>query len=403
MDKPHLHLWESVTNDHPDFETQIERLGHKGTHYVPKEGAHYDCAPSVYSYKTRENAETIGLLLWLARPLKCYQKEQELLEVFPDPAIEALQQANVAAVRLTSLLNGRLGRGEQTSGYLTQLNDNKDIPIVLDTGASFLLSPVLSDFVTPIRPCDIKSMTGITDSVQVEGVGEVKWLIRDMHGKPGLIRVQAYYIPKATIQLFSPQSYFQKHSSGSCYFDANITKFTHSDGSVLTFESTSNLESNLPLLWPIDLSVNLSSNVFTLGPLGHRALEAKLSLLGNSNRNLTNEQKELLFWHQRLGHAGQGWLQSLMRPSKPVIGERLESIIPIKQPKTASCSKVDPCQACAMSKQSFQSPKRGRRVVILAREMAIGSDDLKPGDCVSIDQFVSRTPGRLLQSRGCNA
>jgi len=192
------------------------------------------CAIGLQS--STENAETIGLSLRLARPLKCYRKEQELLEIFPGPAVEASQQANVAAVRLTSLLNGRLGRGEQTSGHLTQLNDNKDIPIVLDTGASFSLSPVLSNFVTPIRPCDIKSMTGVTDSARVEGVGEVEWAIRDMHGKPGLIRVQAYYIPKATIRLFSPQSYFQKHSSGSCYFDANITKLTQSDGSVLTFE-----------------------------------------------------------------------------------------------------------------------------------------------------------------------
>ena len=79
MDKLYLQLWESVTNEHPDFETQMERLGYKGTHYVPKEGTHYDCAPSVYTYKTRENAETIGLLLRLARPLECYRKEQQLL------------------------------------------------------------------------------------------------------------------------------------------------------------------------------------------------------------------------------------------------------------------------------------------------------------------------------------
>ncbi len=402
MSKLYLQLWDTVTDEHPEFQTQMERLGYKGTHFVPKEGTHYDCAPSVYEYKTRENADTIGLLLKLARPLECFHKEQEPLEVFPDPALEALRQANVAAVRLTSILNGRLGRGEQTSGYLTQPKDDEkgwDIPIVLDTGASFSLTPVKSDFVTSIRPCDIKSMTGITDSVRVEGIGEVEWPIRDMNGKPGLIRVQAYYIPQATIRLFSPQSYFQKHSSGSCYFDAKVTKLTQNDGSVLTFEY--NRESNLPLLWPADTSLQVNERVFVMGPLGQRALEAKLSLLDASNRNLTNEQKELLLWHQRLGHAGQGWLQSLMRPSKPIIGERLDSaIIPIKQPKTASCPKVDPCEACAMSKQSFQTPKRGRRVVISAREMAIKSNDLKPGDCVSIDQFISRTPGRLAQSRG---
>lgn len=150
MNRTYLQLCETVTNEHPDFETQMEGLGYKGTHCVPKVGTHCDCAPSVYSHKTRENAETIGLLLRLTRPLKCYQKAQQFLEVFPDPAIEASKQANVAAVRLTSLLNRRLGRGEQTSGYLTQTSNDKDTPIVLDTGSSFLLSPALSDFVTPI-------------------------------------------------------------------------------------------------------------------------------------------------------------------------------------------------------------------------------------------------------------
>ena len=124
------------------------------------------------------------------------------------------------------------------------------------------------------------------------------------------------------MRLFSPQSYFQKHSSGSCYFNAKVTKLTQNDRSVLTFEY--NRESNLPLLWAADTSINVSEKVFVMGPLGQRALEAKLSLLDTSNRNLTNEQKELLLWHQRLGHAGQGWLQSLMRPGKPIIGERLD-------------------------------------------------------------------------------
>ena len=32
--------------------------------------------------------------------------------------------------------------------------------------------------------------------------------------------------------------------------------------------------------------------------------------------------------------------------------------------------------------------------------MAIKRDDIAPGDCVSIDQYISKTPGRLVHAQG---
>ena len=32
--------------------------------------------------------------------------------------------------------------------------------------------------------------------------------------------------------------------------------------------------------------------------------------------------------------------------------------------------------------------------------MAIKRDDIAPGDCVSIDQHISKTPGRLVHTQG---
>ena len=100
----------------------------------------------------------------------------------------------------------------QSAVYLQKGTDSRNIPIVLDTGASFSLTPVLSDFVSAIEKCPTKEMTGLTDSVMIVGVGDVEWAIRDHMGQVQIIRTKSYYIPKASVRLFSPQSYFRQHA-----------------------------------------------------------------------------------------------------------------------------------------------------------------------------------------------
>ena len=48
------------------------------------------------------------------------------------------------------------------------------------------------------------------------GKGLKEWEIRDLWGVTHVIQTEAYYIPKATIRLFSPQSYFQEQQGGKC-------------------------------------------------------------------------------------------------------------------------------------------------------------------------------------------
>ena len=128
------------------------------------------------------------------------------------------------------------------------------------------------------------------------------------------------------------------------------------------------------------------------------------SICSETNQNLTSEQKTALLWHQRLGHAGWKWILGLMvtRSLSPNSDLTLAPAIiaNIKKPQQLTPPK---CAACQVSKQKQVST--GSRVTsnVPSQELRIRRDDLQPGDCVSIDNYVSAVPGRLPNSRGLEA
>jgi len=125
---------------------------------------------------------------------------------------------------------------------------------------------------------------------------------------------------------------------------------------------------------------------------------AIFSLLDSSNLNLKANQKELMLWHWRLMHAGQGWIQSLMATPKQEVGEKAPApLIQGKVHGTSSCTHPV-CPACQLGKQHRRTP--GHTWVDPDREMAIRREALRPGDCTSIDQYVSAMPGRLAHTFG---
>jgi hypothetical protein len=287
--------------------------------------------------------------------------------------------------------------------YLTEGVMGSDVPIVLDTGASFSLSPFKSDFVCGPHECQVTEMTGIADKIMIEGIGTVEWPIVDIFGRCRTVRTQAYYVPAADIRLFSPQTFFQENGKGKCEVDFASITLTLPDETTLQFPFHPN--SNLPFMLvqestDLEKEVGLSgahARLFNDSP----TIESYLNLLDKDNINLAENQKELLLWHWRLMHAGQDWLQTLMATPKDAYGERPPApIIPTKTSRVSSC--VHPvCPACQLGKQHRRTPPGHiRHQADPDREMAIRRDDLRPGDCVSIDQYVSAFPGRLAHTYG---
>ena len=81
------------------------------------------------------------------------------------------------------------------------------------------MTPFESDFVTDIEPTEVKELVGLTDKVIIQGVGTVEWPIGDIFGQIGVLRMEAYYVPTASIQLCSPQQYLAENEGGKCKFD----------------------------------------------------------------------------------------------------------------------------------------------------------------------------------------
>ena len=277
----------------------------------------------------------------------------------------------------------------------------RETPIVIDTGCSFSLTPFKDDFVGMLETADHCHVTGLADSLAIEGQGTVEWKIRDVFGNVAIVRTRAYHVPGARIRLLSTQTYFQENKSGSMHQDHMKIVIHTPEGDELQFPYTPH--SNLPLMY---LDYCAAQTSVGIDPV---ALEAAidspefnktLNLLHRNNFNLTGPQKELLLWHTRLGHAGFRWIQALMRKRKQLVGEVAEPpVIPSGFETISKCDAPE-CAACQLSKQHRRKPGTEVTRRLPNKEMVIRRDDLKPGQKVSCDQYISKTPGRLSTTYG---
>jgi hypothetical protein len=128
--------------------------------------------------------------------------------------------------------------------YLSR-KDN-DLPIVINSGASFSVSLTISDFAGAIRPCRTTHLNGLKGKINAVGEGDVEWTVQDIFGTTRKLRSTAYYIPDASVHLFSPQTYFKKWSAGFFKMDHKGTYLTLKDGTTLNFPY--NAGSTLPLM-----------------------------------------------------------------------------------------------------------------------------------------------------------
>ena len=174
---------------------------------------------------------------------------------------------------------------------------NDLLPIMIDTGASISLTANYNDFIGPIRSATITELQGLSNTTRVHGVGKVEWTVRDVFGTTWTIKTEAYYIPDATVRLFSPQTYICEQQKGHLQLDHTSTNLQLLDGSTLQFPYNTN--SNLPLMLPaLPHHIGLTfDDACTLGD-GH-SVHNYMSVADESNQNLTSAQKELFVENNR--------------------------------------------------------------------------------------------------------
>jgi hypothetical protein len=173
---------------------------------------------------------------------------------------------------------------------------NRDnMPIVIDTGASLSLTPNINDFIGDLKPAHIQDLNGLSSKTTVVGVGRVRWTVCDLFGVVRNIETTAYYVPEATIRLFSPQSYFQENDSGKCIVTAKKSVLILADETELEFPH--NPGSNLPLMLLAEKDRGFVGVTYEDAvALGDSSLlnGMFLSVADETNQNLTGSSRELL-------------------------------------------------------------------------------------------------------------
>jgi hypothetical protein len=238
---------------------------------------------------------------------------------------------------------------------------------------------------------------------RVIGVVIVAWRFRDQRGNTKLIHCKAYHHPTADIRLWSPQSYFQEEANGgSGHIGATALTLTFSEGERLVFPYDA--RSNSPLATNVSVTDSSSRNFRSL-PFAHVALGPRiaLSVADETNQNLTAAQKELLLKHWIYGHAMMRRVQKLLRETSNLdflgqVASKNQPVVLCKHPAASKC--VPPmCAACQLAKMKIRdSQTTTSKPHVKKRNLGDGS--ARPGDCVAVDQFVVRVPGRLPNTTG---
>ena len=336
---------------------------------------------------------------------QCGKPALQCLGVLPYYGVAMLSQTALPyrpappySIRIpTNVLSRDLMRDDQylpAQHHAFQSNiETPDYPIVLDTGASSSLTPILNDFIGPLKTATITEINGIGSTTRIVGVGTVEWHVRDYWNIVRVIHTTAYYAPDIQIRLFSPQVYFQENDDkGKCIIRSKLVTLDLPDGTRMEFPV--NRSNNLPFMLldtPNLVGVHRKDAQVLADSSSFSSL---MSVSAQTNQNITPAQKELLLWHHRLGHAGFQWCQTLLQTPRDVTKQQ------IIQPNHSMSSTCNPpmCAACQLAKQNRRTPSHPSST--LPEQMILREGNVMPGDCVSIDQYISALPGRLPHTKG---
>jgi hypothetical protein len=210
------------------------------------------------------------------------------------------------------------------------------------------ITPHKGDFIGKIEQLDT-TIQGISSVTKIQGVGTVRWHLKDIFGTIKIIDTRAYYIPDAGVRLFSPQVYFQEQQADPYSMTSTGTVITTADGCKLTFEYQ--LGINLPMIPPPNMCtlsrVNQSQVNLSFEDISADSVSCSLSLVDQENQNLSAAENELLEEHWKKCHVDAQHLQALMRED-----DGQAPIIPTKHLGTRSC-KALLCAACCLAKASM--------------------------------------------------
>ena len=198
---------------------------------------------------------------------------------------------NLPSYVSTSLPHQRLFHPDYVA-LLQSHCDHDIIEIMLDTGTTFAITPHRSDFTFYNASNNPMSVSTVGGKTSIVGYGSVDWTLISFDGSHHQITVPTHHVPQSSVRLLSPQDYvsFIDADDSKDHYGGNQNWFWfHTTKSQSLFHCPIEPRSNLPI---------------ALATVGHSTktfdhAHSNLSVLDETNQNISPAQKELLFWHFR--------------------------------------------------------------------------------------------------------
>ena len=247
--------------------------------------------------------------------------------------------------------------------------------VIWDSGATITISNNPKDFVGKIRkPSVWQRLTGIARGLKIEGEGEVLWAMMGTDGRLRLLKLPALYIPSSPQRLLSTTSLLQTYPDEEIKMDSQKAQLSGKKGD--------------PTKAGVVAMVNPTNNLPTTVTYHYNDLESPTKELNNiiatvhkKNINLSESEKELMKWHNRLGHFTHRRIQGLMRSG--VLAHTAETRR--LHTATAKLRSPPPCAACMFGKQTTK-PKPGRKTVIIQDQAGSTRQQFThSGQCVAVE------------------
>jgi len=254
--------------------------------------------------------------------------------------------------------------------------DSDSVPIIVDTGATVTLTNNKTDFLSYTPYAIPRMVQGISEGLTLEGHGTASWpVVNDQGSVVSLIVHNVQYVPNLPTRLLSPRQLLQQNEDPKRHFTL------HPQCAVLRwdwhiFYIKYDPNTLLPTIYTAEGGNKYSAFTATVNP----SISTPVVTNGSEppSPTLTKREAAYLRWHHRLGHPSEAVMHALAKQ------ERI--------PPWLSKVKAPLCAACLYGKQT-------RRLKQNQGDLRARFPDI-PGGCVSVDQFISHTPGRVLTFSG---
>ena len=272
---------------------------------------------------------------------------------------------------------------------------HETFPLIWDSGASVCVSPCREDFVDYTTEVTIPSLSGYAKGKddKVIGEGHVLWAIEDEKGMLRTLKLHACHLPSSKHRLIATNTVTASYKPETFTISSTGGRLSgvpddNSRGSIF---APLNIASKL--LISIGRSFHGSCST---APVQRSRINAATSSHLSNNNNLSGAEKELLNWHEKLGHIAFAKVQFLLRSGVLATSDAARRL----HRSAASLSPLK-CAACLYAKQRTRSiPGRTSHAIVQSRSGVLKKNNLLPGQEVSVDHFICSQKGRLFTSRG---